>query len=127
MSSFVMAEAPVLPLETRPRGTRCRCAARTRLSSDEAERRSTDLGLLANPIRLQLLSLLLAEAGPVCVCDLTGALGLKQPTVSHHLKLLKDAGVVDSEKRGVWSYWFVRRDGLARLRNRVTSSLEALD
>lgn len=122
-----MAEATALQLDARPRGTRCRCSPRGRLPPDQAERRSDDLGLLANPIRLQLLHLLLEETEPVCVCDLTGALALKQPTVSHHLKLLKDAGVVDSEKRGVWSHWFVKRDGLARLRRRVAASLEALE
>ena len=122
-----MAEAPAVPLAPRPRGTRCRCAPRSRLPDDHAARQSNDLGLLANPIRLQLLHLLLEETGPICVCDLTAALGLKQPTVSHHLKLLKDAGVVDSEKRGVWSYWFVMRDGVVQLRRRVSASLEALE
>src|SRR5574342_302758 len=122
-----MAEATALQLDARPRGTRCRCSPGRRLPRDRAERQSDDLGLLANPIRLQLLHLLLEATEPVCVCDLTGALALKQPTVSHHLKLLKDAGVVDSEKRGVWSHWFVKREGLAQLRRRVSASLEALE
>jgi ArsR family transcriptional regulator, arsenate/arsenite/antimonite-responsive transcriptional repressor len=120
-----MADAPLTSLDARPRGTRC--SPRVRLRDDRAERQSDDFRLLANPIRLQLLYLLLEETGPVCVCDLTGALALKQPTVSHHLKLLKDAGIVDSEKRGVWSYWFVKRDALARLKRRVSESLEALE
>ena len=122
-----MVEATALQLEARPRGTRCRCPPRGRLPPDQAERQSDDLGLLANPIRLQLLHLLLEATEPVCVCDLTGALALKQPTVSHHLKLLKGAGVVDSEKRGVWSHWFVKREGLAQLRRRLHASLEALE
>ena len=122
-----MAEATALQLDARPRGSRCRCSPRSQLPSDKAERQSADLGLLANPIRLQLLHLLLEETEPVCVCDLTGALGLKQPTVSHHLKLLKNAGVVDSEKRGVWSHWFVTRAGLEQLKRRVSASLEALE
>ncbi len=122
-----MPDATPIPLEPRARGTRCRCSPRARLAEPEAERQSDDLGLLASPIRLRLLHLLLAEPAPVCVCDLTGALGLKQPTVSHHLKLLRDAGVVDLEKRGVWSYWYVKRDGLAQLRRRVAASLESLE
>ncbi len=122
-----MAEATAVQLDARPRGTRCRCSPRSQLPSDKAERQSADLGLLANPIRLQLLHLLLEETEPVCVCDLTAALVLKQPTVSHHLKLLKDAGVVDSEKRGIWSHWFVKRNGLSPLRQRVAASLEALE
>lgn len=127
MFTLVMAQVTALQLDARSRGTRCRCSPRGRLPRDQAERQSDDLGLLANPIRLQLLHLLLEATEPVCVCDLTAALALKQPTVSHHLKLLKDAGVVDSEKRGVWSHWFVKRDGLAQLRQRVAASLEALE
>lgn len=122
-----MAESHIIPLESRPRGTRCRCAPRARLPEGQAERQSGDLGLLANPIRLQLLHLLLDQPEPICVCDLMGALELKQPTVSHHLKLLKDAGIVDSEKRGVWSHWSVKRDGLAQLKRRLAASLEALE
>lgn len=122
-----MAKSNVIPLEARKRGTRCECAPRARLPDAEADRQGADLGLLANPIRLQLLHLLLAEIEPICVCDLMSALRLKQPTVSHHLKLLKQAGVVDSEKRGVWSHWSVRREGLAQLRRRLTGTLEALE
>lgn len=122
-----MAESNVISLEARPRGARCKCAPRTRLPDGQAERQSSDLGLLANPIRLQLLHLLLDEREPICVCDLMSALRLKQPTVSHHLRLLKDAGVVESEKRGVWSHWSVKRDGLAQLKRRLSASLEALE
>jgi ArsR family transcriptional regulator len=121
-----MAQSNVVSLDSRPRGTRCRCSPRARLPDGQARRQSDDLGLLASPIRLQLLHLLLEGEAPICVCDLTSALGLKQPTVSHHLRLLKDAGVADSEKRGVWSYWSVRREGLAQLKRRLASSLEAL-
>ncbi len=122
-----MAESNVIALDPRPRGTRCRCAPKARLPDAQAERESTDLGLLANPIRLQLLHLLLAEQEPICVCDLMSALRLKQPTVSHHLRLLKEAGVVDSERRGVWSHWSIRREGLAQLKRRLAASVAALE
>jgi len=64
---------------------------------------------VADPTRLRLLSLIsaaaAADAGEICVCDLTEPLGLSQPTVSHHLKVLLDAGLVQREKRGVWAYF----------------------
>jgi ArsR family transcriptional regulator len=72
----------------------------------DAERLATVLKALADPVRLRLLSLVrAAEAGEACVCDLTDALGLSQPTVSHHLKTLVSAGVLAREKRGVWSWY----------------------
>lgn len=74
--------------------------------------RAAELGALfeavADPVRLQILSMLRAADAPVCVCDLTAALEVRQPTVSHHLAKLKAAGLVASEKRGVWSYHALR-------------------
>jgi len=75
------------------------------LREDEAERLAGALKVLADPARLRLLSLIGAQPeGEACVCDLTAPIGLSQPTVSHHLKVLADAGLVTSEKRGrnVW-------------------------
>jgi DNA-binding transcriptional ArsR family regulator len=68
------------------------------------------------PIRIQILAMLAASAAQVCVCDLEAALPVKQPTVSHHLKLLRDAGLMDCERRGLWAYYFVDRPALAALR-----------
>jgi ArsR family transcriptional regulator len=65
---------------------------------------------LADPARLQILHMLRAAPEPVCVCDFTAALGLSQPTVSHHLARLREAGLVGSTKRGVWSYHRLRDD-----------------
>lgn len=66
------------------------------------------LKAVADPARLQLLALLKAtETGEACVCDLTGPLGLSQPTVSHHLKILTDAGLLTREKRGTWAWYSV--------------------
>jgi ArsR family transcriptional regulator len=60
------------------------------------------------------------------VCDLEGALPVKQPTVSHHLRILREAGLIDTVRRGVWAYYFIRPDVLASLRRRVSRVLGAL-
>jgi len=65
---------------------------------------------LADPTRVQILHALKLAADPVCVCDFTDAFGLGQPTISHHLAKLKAAGLVASEKRGVWAFYFLRQD-----------------
>lgn len=78
------------------------------LSAEDAALLAGRLKALADPARLRLLSLILAcgdEGG--CVCDLTGPVGLSQPTVSHHLKKLAEAGIVTGERRGVWTYYRV--------------------
>ena len=68
---------------------------------------------LGDPVRLRLLSLIAARAGgEVCVCELTDAFTLTGPTISHHLKVLREAGVVDSERRGLWAYYYVRPKAL---------------
>ena len=74
------------------------------------------LKALAEPARLRLLSLVAShEGGEACVCDLNEALDLSQPTVSHHLKVLHDAGLLEREKRGVWVYYRVQDQVLADL------------
>ena len=71
---------------------------------------------LGDPVRLQLLSLLAtSDAGEVCACDLVAPVGRSQPTVSHHLKVLRDAGLVGFEKRGLWAYYHVLPGGLDAL------------
>ncbi|MDH6115232.1 ArsR family transcriptional regulator [Kitasatospora sp. MAP12-15] len=71
---------------------------------------------LADPVRLRLLSLIAShEGGEACVCDLTGPFDVSQPTISHHLKVLREAGLVDSERRGTWVYYWVLPAALARL------------
>lgn len=80
---------------------------------------------LADPTRLQILDILSQHTGTVCVCDLEGIVGLpdhetgqrpRQPTISHHLKVLRAAGLVGYEKRGLWAYYFVCRERLSVLR-----------
>jgi ArsR family transcriptional regulator, arsenate/arsenite/antimonite-responsive transcriptional repressor len=81
------------------------------LTADEAGRMAEALGVLADPVRLQIVSLL-ASAAEACVCDLTPAVGVSQPTVSHHLRVLADAGLVDREQRGRWAFYRLRHEPL---------------
>jgi ArsR family transcriptional regulator len=79
------------------------------------------LKVLADPTRLRLLSLIQAQPdGEACVCHLTAPVGLSQPTVSHHLKVLLDAGLVTREQRGSWAYFRVVPEALATLRALLT-------
>lgn len=97
----------------------CSPLAREPLSADAAGRIAPLLKALADPVRLRLMSLVAShEGGEACVCDLNDAFDLSQPTISHHLKVLHDAGLLDREKRGVWVYYTARAealDGLATL------------
>jgi len=85
---------------------------------DAAEELAKGFAALADPVRLHLLSLIAEqERDGVCVCDLTGPVERSQPTVSHHLKVLRDAGLVVSEKRGTWAWYRVVPQRLAQLRD----------
>ncbi len=70
---------------------------------------------LGDPIRVQIVDVLKKHAGEVCVCELVPLFDLSQPTVSHHLKVLRDAGIVGSERRGLWAYYYVNSDSLEEL------------
>ena len=70
---------------------------------------------LADPVRLQLVDVLRKHAGKVCVCELIPLFDLSQPTISHHLRILREAGIVDSEKHGLWSFYYVRPGALEEL------------
>jgi ArsR family transcriptional regulator len=78
----------------------------------EAERLARFAKALGDPIRLQLVDVLRKHAGKVCVCELTPLFDVGQPTVSHHLKVLRDAGIVDCERPGLWAYYYVLPDAL---------------
>ncbi|MGZ4427664.1 MAG: metalloregulator ArsR/SmtB family transcription factor [Nocardioidaceae bacterium] len=94
----------------------CSPLMREPLSAERAEQVSPLLKALADPVRLRLLSLVASHAdGEACVCDLTDAFDLSQPTISHHLKVLHATGLLDRSKRGVWVYYKVRADALAGL------------
>ncbi len=74
---------------------------------EEAQRMGAIAKALGDPIRLQLVDVLRKHAGKVCVCELVPLFNLSQPTVSHHLKVLRDAGIVASERQGLWAYYYV--------------------
>src|SRR5215471_12105652 len=87
------------------------------LALGDAVELATGFAALGDPARLRLLSLIAtAPAGEVCVCDLVAPVGRSQPTVSHHLKVLADAGLVTSERRGRWSWYRAVPEQLERLR-----------
>ncbi len=82
---------------------------------DEAARMAEVAKALGDPIRLALVDVLRKHAGKVCVCELVPLFDVSQPTLSHHLKKLRDAGVVDSERRGLWAYYYVIPHALQEL------------
>jgi ArsR family transcriptional regulator len=86
------------------------------MSSSQAEILATALKAVADPVRLRLISLVAAHRdGEACVCDLVDPVGLSQPTVSHHLKILVDAGILTREQRGRWAYYRLVPDALTAL------------
>ena len=106
-----------LPVIRPMSSTQC-CAplAESALSADDAVDLAARMKALADPARLRLLSILLASQDQqACTCDLTEPLGLSQPTVTHHLRKLLEAGLVTSERRGVWTYYRVNPQALAAL------------
>jgi ArsR family transcriptional regulator, arsenate/arsenite/antimonite-responsive transcriptional repressor len=82
---------------------------------ERAERLATIAKALGDRVRLQLVDVLRKHAGKVCVCELVPLFDISQPTLSHHLKKLRDAGIVDSERRGLWAYYYVTPDALKEL------------
>lgn len=118
--------ARTLEIVDRRLGERC-CdiGARPSRTYEEAASATADFEHLAHPVRLQLLDVLARNEGRVCVCDLEAAVPVKQPTVSHHLRLLREAGLVESEKVGQWVYYRISRDSARALRERVQQVLRA--
>jgi ArsR family transcriptional regulator len=94
----------------------CASVVEAPLSDSEAETLAATLRVLADPARLRLVSFIAAQPGAeACVCNLTGPVGLSQPTVSHHLKLLHEAGILNREQRGRWVYYSLRPGSLERV------------
>ncbi len=111
-----MAARIPLPV-TAPDADAC-CSSLTAgaLDHDSAEQLARTFKALSDPTRVRLLSLIAAtEGGEACICDLTAPVGLSQPTVSHHMKLLVDAGLVTREQRGKWAFYAVVPATLATL------------
>ena len=104
------------PKQKRPAGEPC-CepVVYPDVQRREAERMATVAKALGDPIRLQLVDVLRRHAGKVCVCELVPLFDVSQPTLSHHLKKLRDAGLVDSERRGLWAFYYVLPGALDEL------------
>ena len=101
----------------------CSPLSREPLTQTEADRIAPLLKALADPARLRLLSLIAShEGGEACVCDLNEAFDLSQPTISHHLKVLHDVGLIEREKRGVWVYYRAHGEAMSALADLIRSS-----
>ena len=100
----------------------CVPLAREPISTDQAAAVVVMLKAIADPARLRLLSLVLSHEGSeACVCDLLPHFDLSQPTISHHLKVLHEAGLLDREKRGTWVFYIARPEAMTALANLFTS------
>jgi len=112
----------ILPL-LQTSGGCCAPVTTAPLSPADADQLARTLKAIAEPTRLRLLSLIAAhDNGEACVCDLTDPVGLSQPTVSHHLRVLVAAGLLAREKRGVWSYYILVPEALGALAGVLTPS-----
>ena len=102
----------------------CQGLASAPLEEDQAEDLAKVFKALGDPVRLRLMSMIASrgEGGEVCVCELTPAFALSQPTISHHLKLLRQAGLIDCERRGTWVYYWVLPGVLERLAAFLTTA-----
>ena len=106
----------LVPKQKRANGERC-CepVVYPDVQREDALRMAEVAKALGDPSRLQLVDVLRKHAGKVCVCELVPLFDISQPTLSHHLKKLRDAGIVDSERQGLWAYYYVIPDSLNEL------------
>ena len=101
----------------------CSPLSREPMSAEVADQIAPLLKALADPVRLRLMSLVAShEGGEACVCDLNDAFDLSQPTISHHLKVLHEAGLLDRDKRGVWVYYRASGSALSGLAELIGSA-----
>ena len=112
-----MTALELAPKQKNPKGVVC-CEPLVYpdIDRERAERMAQVAKALGDPIRMQLVDVLAKHAGKVCVCELVPLFELSQPTVSHHLKVLRDAGIVGSEREGLWAYYYVNPEALKELR-----------
>ena len=95
------------------------------ITAEEAEQLARRFKALGDPTRVRLLSLIAAhDGGEACICDLVDPVGLSQPTVSHHMKQLADAGLVTREQRGKWAYYRIVNDALTALATAITPTAQ---
>jgi ArsR family transcriptional regulator len=109
----MVVDLELVPKQKRPAGERC-CEP-VDVERDEAVRMAEVAKALGDPIRLQLVDVLRKHAGKVCLCELVPLFDISQPTLSHHLGKLRAAGIVDSERRGLWAYYYVKPEALKEL------------
>jgi ArsR family transcriptional regulator len=95
--------------------SRCAPLAAAAITDDEAQATADIFRALSDPHRVKAINLLATSDEPVCICNLVGPLGLSQPTVSHHMKKLLDAGLVEREQRGKWAYFTLNGEALRTL------------
>lgn len=109
-------ELTLAPKQKRPPGEPC-CEplVHPSVSPAEARRLAAVAKALADPIRVQLVDVLRRHPGKVCVCELTPLFDVSQPTVSHHLKVLREAGLVGVERKGLWAYYYVNPEATKEL------------
>jgi ArsR family transcriptional regulator, arsenate/arsenite/antimonite-responsive transcriptional repressor len=107
----------IVPKQKRPPGERC-CepVALPEVDPAGAERIALVAKALSDPVRVQLVDVLRKHAGEVCVCELEPLFAISQPTLSHHLRKLREAGIVGVERRGLWAYYYVFPDTIEELR-----------
>ena len=111
-----MSKSQALPVVEQDALACCAPLAREPMGEDQALQVATLLKALADPVRLRLMSMVLSHAGgEACVCELQDAFDLSQPTISHHLKVLHEAGLLDREKRGVWVYYRARAEAMSAI------------
>jgi ArsR family transcriptional regulator len=112
----MVVDLQLAPKQKRPAGEPC-CepVVYPDIQRAQAERMATVSKALGDPIRMQLVDVLQKHAGKVCVCELVPLFNLSQPTVSHHLKVLREAGIVGSERRGLWAYYYVIPEAMKEL------------
>ena len=104
----------------------CDGAPRLRLAADKATELAAMLKAVAHPVRLQMVDLLSRHAGDVCVCDIESQFELKQPTISHHLKILRNAHIIDCQRQGSWLYYYIRPEAMATLRGLLSEWTEQI-
>ena len=109
----MLVDLDLMPKQKRPAGEPCcQPVAYPDVERDQAVRMAAIAKALGDTVRLQLVDVLRKHAGKVCVCELVPLFDLSQPTVSHHLKVLRAAGIVGSERQGLWAYYYVIPDAL---------------
>jgi ArsR family transcriptional regulator, arsenate/arsenite/antimonite-responsive transcriptional repressor len=112
----MLLDLELMPKQKRPAGEPCcKPVVYPDVQRAQALRMAEVAKALGDPIRLQVVDVLRKHAGQVCVCELVPLFDVGQPTLSHHLKKLREAGIVDSERRGLWSYYYVVPDALQEL------------